>query len=46
LIDWFTHGLGGGAEVHMRFLLHAHPCTASGTTTSVTRASPKLGKLT
>src|SRR6218665_613355 len=32
-----------GQKSEMRFLLHAHLCSASGTTTSGTRASPKPG---
>ena len=32
-----------GQKFQTRFLLHAHPCSASGTTTSGTRASPKPG---
>src|SRR6218665_32508 len=34
-----------GQKVGSRFLLHVHPCSASGTTTSDTRASPKPGNL-
>ena len=32
-----------GQKFETRFLLHAHPCSASGTTTLGTRASPKPG---
>src|SRR6218665_1855696 len=32
-----------GQKFETRFLLHAHPCSASGITTSGTRASPKPG---
>src|SRR6218665_271530 len=32
-----------GQKFGLRFLLHAHHCSASGTTTSGTRASPKPG---
>src|SRR6218665_3419633 len=32
-----------GQKFETRFLLRAHPCSASGTTTLVTRASPTLG---